>query len=291
MTTYRASLYVWMSVVCCAGILLPTTARAHKPSFGDAELDHPESAYVIADPAASIVVYRSVTCEHPELWMKLDGTQDFPLFVQLLTPQIDRLADYRPSLALVGPGLAMPEADLGIEIPDGMGATVYRTDAVQPVAFDEPFTDTHDWILVEETIKLPMTGTFYVVAWDPGHRTGKLAVAVGTVENFGAADFGNAAEWTQKTRTFHETPDYPPASETTEMVCDAGHVHEHPDDHADASTRSTSDAGVDGGARSSAGGGGCGVSPSRNEGSGWWVLPALLLPARRAKRPARPVAR
>jgi hypothetical protein len=74
MSTYGASWSIWMSVVCCAGIVLPTTARAHKPSFGDDALDHPENAYEIADPAASIVVYRSVTCEHPELWMKLDGT-------------------------------------------------------------------------------------------------------------------------------------------------------------------------------------------------------------------------
>jgi hypothetical protein len=286
--------------------LVPTTALAHKPFFGEDALDQPERAYVVADPAASIVVYRSVTCEHPELWMKLEGTQDFRLFVQLLKPQIDRLTDYKPSLALVGPGLAMPEAEIGIEIPDGMGASVFPTDAVKPVAFDEPFTNTHDWILVEETIKLPTTGTFYVVAWDPGHRTGKLAVAVGTVESFGAADLANAAEWTRKTRSFHETPDYPPATAPMEMVCDAGQgdagevdagpVDAHPDDNADASTSSartpsTRDAGVDGRAGSSDGGEGCTVSASRSAGRGWWALAALLLLARRAKRRARTVAR
>jgi hypothetical protein len=291
MSTYRASLNLWILVVCCAGILLPATAKAHKPSFGEDELNHPENAYAIVDPAASIVIYRSVTCEHAELWMKLDGTQDFPLFVQLLTPQIDRLKDYRPSLALVGPGLPAPEADLGIEIPAGMGATVFRTDAVEPVAFDEPFTDTHDWILVEETVKLPMTGTFYVVAWDPDHRTGKLAVAVGTVENFGPADFANAAEWTKKTRTFHETSDYPPASATTEMVCDAEQMHEHSDDHADASVPTMNAANTGNTAATSSGGGGCWVSPSRGPGSVWWAVPAALLLVRRAKRKARTGAR
>jgi hypothetical protein len=197
-----------------------SVALAHKPTFGDQGYDSPEAAYVVDDPSVSIVFYRSVTCKQPQLWMTFEASAGFSLFVQLLVPRIERLLEYRPAVAVVGPGL--PAVDPGIRLPAGSGAIVFRTEGVQPRPFDESFTMTQDLILVEQTITLPASGRYYIVAWDPAGRTGKLDLAVGTVEQFGIADIAMAADWTRLTRTFHETPDYPPAGDVKDEVCDRG---------------------------------------------------------------------
>ena len=254
---------VWMAATWLG---LTSSALAHKPAaFGEASYGSPKDAYEIEDAATSIVIYRTVTCERPELWMHVHADKDFPLFVQLLVPRIDRLADYRPSLAVVGAGL--PTADVGIELPTGMGAVVFNSDDVAtPKVFAEPFTQTEDWILIEETVTLPAAGEYYVVAWDPAHRTGKLDVAVGTVEQFGADDFANATEWTKKTRTFHETSDYPPPTPIVDTACG-------PDKEADAGDWSTSDAG--GGL---APGGSCSVvATGAQHAERGWLTPLLAL--------------
>jgi hypothetical protein len=208
----------WMAMGALAGCVMTGEVWAHSPTFDEGAYSSAEDPFLVDDPSVSIVLYRNVTCDQPELWMELRATAGFPLFVQLLIPQIDRLTDYRPSIAVVGPGL--PPADLGIEIPDGMGAVVFdTTDVATPEPFYEPFTQTNDLILVEETVTLPIDATYYVVAWDPERQTGKLAVAVGTVEQFGLDALAALPEWTRKTRAFHETPDYPPAEPIEEQVC------------------------------------------------------------------------
>lgn len=200
-----------------AMLLSASAAGAHRPDFGDGDYANPDTAYVIEDPGASIVVYREVTCERPELWMRLVGQAGMPLYVQLLVPAIDRLSGYRPTLAVVGPGL--PRTRVGIDVPAGAGAVAFQTDTVEPVVFDERFTGTRDWILVEETLILPQTGTYYVVAWDPGRSTGKLAVAVGTREVFGLLDLFRFPGWRRDARAFHEMGPATPGERYIERIC------------------------------------------------------------------------
>jgi len=201
-----------LAVTLTAGV-----ASAHKPDFGEGEFAGPATAYQITDPAVSIVVYRNVTCERPELWMELQAEAGLPLFVQLLTPVIDRLENYRPNLAIVGPGL--PRQSIGIDLPSGSGAILFNTRNVQPEIFDERFTGTRDWVLVEETVTLPQSGKYYVVAWDPNHMTGKLAVAVGTVEEFGLGDIFRFPGWRSNARAFHELGRDAPATPIVEQSC------------------------------------------------------------------------
>ncbi|MCO4770782.1 MAG: hypothetical protein KDA24_12190, partial [Deltaproteobacteria bacterium] len=147
---------------------------------------------------------------------------DAELYVQLGVPVIDRLGDYRPSVAVLAPGLPAPEEELPFALPDGFGAMVMHTDEVgEPGAFYEPFSQTDSWILVEETLSVP-AGVGYVVAWHPGRETGKLWVATGTVEDFGPEDFGEFGSWMTLTKTFHEVDPYAPIDATTETVCDDG---------------------------------------------------------------------
>ena len=171
----------------------------------------------------SIVVYREVTCEDPQFWLTFGAEPGQQLFLQLLTPEIDGLRAYRPSLALIGPGL--PAADLPFDVPDGLGAYVFETaNLTDPPVFDEPITQTRSWILVEETVPAVDAGRHFVVAFDPAGASGKLSVAIGTIEAFGLADLGMLPAWTEQTRTFHETPDYAPDVPATVGMCETDGV-------------------------------------------------------------------
>ena len=121
-------------------------------------------------------------------------------------PQLDRLADYRPSLAIVAEGL--PEADVPFDLPEGMGAEVIHTDdVVDPLPFNEPFTQTDSWILFRDWYDIPEGTDVYLVAYNPAEYTGKLLVAVGLVEDFSDVDMSEFGEWLDKTQAFHEIGD------------------------------------------------------------------------------------
>ncbi len=206
-----------IALAAVATLLTVSSAAAHRPDFGTGEYANPLTAYVIEDPEVSIVVYRDVTCERPELWMRLEGVAGMELYVQLLVPAIERLEGYRPTLAVVGPGF--PASRLGIDLPSGAGAVPFPTASLEPVVFDEPFTGTRDWILMEETLLIPQTGTYYVVAWDPRRSTGKLAVSVGTREAFGLVDLFRFPGWRRDAQAFHELGRFAPAEPVTERIC------------------------------------------------------------------------
>jgi hypothetical protein len=195
-------------------------ASAHKPSYSNGEFSQKESAWFIEDVDVSIVLYHQVTCEAPEIWMAFETEEPGDIFVQLGVPSIDRLSDYRPSIALLAPGLPPATEALPFDVPSHLGVHVIDTEDLDvPADFFEPFTQTASWILFEDTVALPQAGRGYVVAFHPLRETGKLWVAVGETEEFGADDMANAVDWYESTQTFHETPDYPPEAEPVEQIC------------------------------------------------------------------------
>ena len=137
-------------------LILVSVAFAHKPSFSDGRFDSMDAPYEVQDPDVSIVVYHEVTCERPQLWMTLETRADAPTYLQLGVPVIDRLEDYRPSVAMLAPGLPpLDEATVPFDVPQGLGGIVFDTDAVDtPGDFYEPFTQTESWILVEEHVQV-----------------------------------------------------------------------------------------------------------------------------------------
>ena len=207
---------------CCLFILhlFAPSASAHKPTYTEGEHSAMEDAFPVVDPDMSIVLYHPVECDSQFLWLGVNLSEARPLYVQLGVPQIERLEDYRPILAIVAQGLPAPRMELPFALPEGYGARVFDTASVDsPSEFFEPFTGTASWILHESTENLP-AGVGYVVAWPPSGQTGKLWVAVGDVEKFKAEDFENAAFWLEATQTFHETGNYVPEIPPVETICE-----------------------------------------------------------------------
>jgi hypothetical protein len=177
------------------------TAYAHKPWVASpSEYTSATDAFVSEEPDVSIVVYAERDCAAPDLWVAGDLEAGQEWFVQLGLPQADVLAGWRPSLAVVAEGL--PEVDLGFPLPEGHGAIVFEG-AGEPAAFEEPFTGTSDWILVEERVTAPVSGRAYVVAWDPAGAAGRLWIATGERESFTSEDWERIRDLLDDVRAFH----------------------------------------------------------------------------------------
>ena len=236
-----------------------------------------EDAFIIEDIDKSIVLYDTVECSAEQLWMTFDGRAGSELFVQLGVPVLERLADYRPHLAVVAPGL--PESSLPFDLPDGLGAVSFPTDDVTASNFDEPFSGTQSWILREETLVLPQDGVGYIVAWTPSRETGKQWVAVGTIEDFS----GGLPIPLEEVQAFHEVGEFTPTEPVVESVCmdAAGH-----DDsgHDDSGHDETGDHDHNHDPGSNGDPGGCSVNTGANSNFVWalFLLPGLL--RRRAMR-------
>jgi hypothetical protein len=177
--------------------------KAHRPIFTNEKGSDPETAVKINNPDVSQVIYRSLTNETPQLWLTIDAKKNFELFVQIGIPVIDRLKNFRPSFVVLGPDL--PEISTPFSIPKDIGGKYFSTHKVKkPRFFHEHFTKTDSWILRSETILLPASGRYYVVAYSPSKQKGKFWLSVGKKEKFGLFDLLKFGGWKKKIQEFHE---------------------------------------------------------------------------------------
>jgi len=202
-----------VALLAACGLLLlaASSAQAHFPSLGDGSATGPETAIQWNDPQVSRVVYSELTAAAPRLWVTFEVDRPQTLLVQLGVPLIERLREYRPALALLGPEL--PDATLPFEIPAGLGALVFDSAArEQPQEFYEPFSATSSWIWVDEYVELPAAGRYYLVAYHPDGEPGKVWVAAGEREVFSPRDLPFLTRILPEIRAFHEAaaPPAPP---------------------------------------------------------------------------------
>jgi len=181
----------------------PQQLLAHRPIFTEDAATSPETAIPMTDPSISQVVYREIAQKTPQVWLTFTVPKDFDLFLQIGVPAIDRLKDFRPAMAVIGPGL--PDKDVPFNLPKDTGAKVFSTTEVaKPRFFHEHFTGTDSWILRSETVRLASPGRYYLVAFSPQGQTGKFWLSVGKRESFSLDDLKEFPAWRRRVREFHE---------------------------------------------------------------------------------------
>jgi len=206
-----------------AVLLWCSLSQAHKPIFTDEKGIDPETAVRVERPDLSQVIYRQLNKDIQQFWLTVDAQKDFELLVQIGIPVIDRLKTFRPSLAVLGPGL--PEISLPFIIPKDTGGIHYSTKEVEkPRFFHEHYTQTDSWILRTETVRLPVSGKYYVVVYSPSQQDGKFWVSVGDKEEFTQSDWGNFEEWKKKIQKFHEVSAGQPATLSIDDFSDPNHI-------------------------------------------------------------------
>lgn len=184
-------------------MILCRMAQAHRPVFSEKAATDPNTAVLITQPNISQVIYREITEDTKQVWLAFDANKGFTLFLQIGVPVLERLREFRPSILVMGPGL--PENILEAYLPKDMGAKYFPTDSIKkPRFFHEHFTGTDSWILRSETLVLPRSGRYYVVAYVPSGEKGKLWLSVGKKEAFGLAEWAKFGEWKKRIRKFHE---------------------------------------------------------------------------------------
>ena len=182
---------------------LSSPAFGHRPTMSDGSAVDADHAIEFQDVQISRVVYHEVTKEASRVWITFEVDQPQELFLQIGVPVLDRLRKYRPTLALIGPGLT--DLRLPFKFPSGLGGLTLDTrDIEKPKKFYEPFTGTSSWILTERDVQLPEAGRYYVVAYDPGGKPGKLWAALGRKEVWEAKDMLKMPKIITEVRQFHE---------------------------------------------------------------------------------------
>jgi hypothetical protein len=151
-----------------------------RPSTDDERWDRHRcgARHRVSGCADFTVVYHDATKQAPQVWITFEVDKPQELFLQIGVPVLDRLRQYRPALALLGPGL--PD----VRVPSSFRRAWAAWSSIpatwkKPEDFYEPFTGTRSWILKEQNVKLPDAGRYYVVAYDPDGKSGKLWAALG----------------------------------------------------------------------------------------------------------------
>ena len=195
-------------LILFALLLFSVSALAHRPlSIGGVYEDATEALWV-RDLTISQVIYCELTERTHAVWLTFEAQAGEVLSFSLGVPVIERVGEFRPAMAVLGPDF--PPAELPIPTPGGVGGQIFSTNNVEnPEFFHEPFTGTDSWVLLREEISLPASGRYYLVAFSTTGEMGKLWVAVGEREAFSLSDVIHLPAIIADVRQFHEVSDLP----------------------------------------------------------------------------------
>ena len=179
-------------------MILPASAFAHKLIPTDGSNNDIVSALEIPDPIVSWAMYEELS--NNVLYYKFDAKKGDKLFANIVIPKLDGLEDFSPSLVFIAPTFTInlitelkvldSTESFPFPIPDGYDAIVFDYDGVLPSKeFYEPFGQITYRERQEINLVVPVDGTYYLAVYDSSGNYGKLALAIGYVEDFSAIDF------------------------------------------------------------------------------------------------------
>lgn len=118
-------------------------------------------------------------------YFKLEAAPNQELFAQILVPTSPPNKDFRPAIALIGPGLQEPQGEIPFTLPQGSGALIFPWEDKE--VFFEPFTQTRYYMAKEVRRSLP-GGTWYVAIFQPQGKAGKYTLTVGEKDRWGVKE-------------------------------------------------------------------------------------------------------
>ena len=170
-------------VIVLAILLFPTSVFAHKLIPTDGTNTDYETALEIPDPVVSWAMYEEL--DDNVLFYKFDAKKDDRLYSSIVIPKLEELEAFSPSLVLIGPTAFLELVD-ELRVVDTNKNFDYRIPSKE---FYEPFGQVTYWERQEIDVELEAPGTYYLAVFDKKGDTGKLALAIGYVEDFSGDDF------------------------------------------------------------------------------------------------------
>jgi hypothetical protein len=185
-----------------AALLFTGTASAHVPFIEKQDFTF-EKPFVMEGPVdKSIAVYSWLQSGNDTDVFRLQITKPARLYCNVIVPVCPAYAQFAPSMAVAGPGLAPPDEPLPFALPQGYGALVLKNTAPgqERHQFYEPFggKSYYDAPAFDQTVS--QTGTWYLYVWDPRGMVGDYVAVIGYRERFSLTDFFRAIINTFKIR-------------------------------------------------------------------------------------------
>lgn len=164
-------------------LLLPSVVvLAHNPVFVQDGNNSWQSALLIPDHQVSWAIYARLAAPAEVDFFVFEGVEGESATIKMDVPLIDGLEAFRPSMALVGPGLFNNGLEmLPVGLPSGNGAIVVP-DNGRTNTFYERYSGTSYWERQELRVTLPATGRYTVLVWSPLNMVGKYLLVMGTRE-------------------------------------------------------------------------------------------------------------
>lgn len=168
-------------------LLATSPGSAHKPLFEAEDTSGYADAIEISDPEVSWAAYGYLDSAGDADYYYFDIEAPLNVYTELLVPEKKAYANFYPSYAIVGPGLA-GKPDLPFEVPDGNGSLIIDSPSGNRDTFYEPFTGINYYRGVRKHTMLNEPGRYFVVVYDRSRNTGDYVLAVGEKESFGIGD-------------------------------------------------------------------------------------------------------
>ena len=189
---------ILMTLLLCCIMILPASAFAHKLIPTDGSNNDIVSALEIPDLVVSWAMYEELS--NNVLYYKFDAKKGDKLSASIVIPKLDGLEDFSPSLAFIAPSFTInliselkvldSTKSFPFPIQDGYDAIVFDYNGKLPSKESyEPFGHITYWERQEINLLIPADATYYFAVYDSNEYHGKLALAVGHVEDFSATDF------------------------------------------------------------------------------------------------------
>lgn len=171
-------------------LALGTPAVAHVPYFEDTDLSD-DKPFVIRDIEQSKAIYAYLESADDQDAYLLVVSEPVRIYVKVIIPYCESYSDFRPSFALIGPGLPAPETGLPFDVPQGHGAIVLHdppAGASRPSMY-EFFSDQFYYEGPVLDMDVTQTGNYRVIYWQPDGERGDYVAIVGRREDFSPADW------------------------------------------------------------------------------------------------------
>jgi len=162
-------------------------ASAHKPIIEERDTGGYDDAIEVPDPVVSWAIYGFIEAPGDIDYYYFDLKEGLNVYTELLVPVSPVYEDFRPSYAIIGPGMSGSDT-VPFEVHRESGVLVVDSPDGARETFYEPFTGISYYRGIRKHTLLTLPGRYYLAVFDGRHMQGDYVLAVGEKESFGIKD-------------------------------------------------------------------------------------------------------
>ncbi|MZP28135.1 hypothetical protein GTO91_00150 [Heliobacterium undosum] len=182
----KVGLYVWLAVLSLTlPFLFVTPSQAFETFFPAHRFTSIRSDAPVLPLDRSTRIYGRLFHAGQTDYFTVHGQSGDELRLEMAVPQLDGLEKFRPSIAVIGPGLPMDARDGAyFTVPNGLGAHVIEP-AARERDFDDAVSGARFWLTQAFQFRLPAEADYYIAVFDKSGERGKYVLHLGLPEETG----------------------------------------------------------------------------------------------------------